>query len=187
MKAYWGVEAILDLNTGWRWVVSFTSLPLYPRVPLDKRMGGPQRRCGRCGEEKNLGLPGIEPGTMWKTFSSKILAGHEMQYVHLNTVYTHALHMCHMGGSCVHTTASRGNIGCPFSHALEELHTLRSGCSCFYTYMRDEVHKWWLLSFQSSGAWQCSLVARHQCFGGTSCLHLQNGRKRKQEIPLKGL
>jgi hypothetical protein len=34
-------------------MVSFTSLPLYP---LDRRVGG------RYGEEKNLALPGIEPG-----------------------------------------------------------------------------------------------------------------------------
>jgi len=35
MKAYWGVEVQLrsffDLGTRWRWVVSFTSRPLYPR------------------------------------------------------------------------------------------------------------------------------------------------------------
>jgi hypothetical protein len=32
-----------------------------PRYPLDRRLGGPQRGSGRCGEEKNLALPGIEP------------------------------------------------------------------------------------------------------------------------------
>jgi hypothetical protein len=50
-----GVEAsprILDLGTRWRWVVSFTPRPLYPkgrssRYPLDRRMGGPQSRSGR--------------------------------------------------------------------------------------------------------------------------------------------
>jgi hypothetical protein len=41
----------------WRWVVSFTPLPLYswgrsPWYPLDRRLGGPQNQSGRCGEEK---------------------------------------------------------------------------------------------------------------------------------------
>jgi hypothetical protein len=32
-----------------------------PQYPLDRRLGGPQSRSGRCGEEKNLlPLPGIE-------------------------------------------------------------------------------------------------------------------------------
>jgi hypothetical protein len=48
-------------------VVSFTPLPLYPpgKSPLyslDRRLGGPQSRSGRCGEAKYLALPGIEPG-----------------------------------------------------------------------------------------------------------------------------
>jgi hypothetical protein len=32
------------------------------RYPLDRRLGGPQNWSGRCGEEKNLALPGIETG-----------------------------------------------------------------------------------------------------------------------------
>jgi hypothetical protein len=32
----------LDLGTSWRWVVHFTPRPLYPRYPLDRRLGGPQ-------------------------------------------------------------------------------------------------------------------------------------------------
>jgi hypothetical protein len=56
MKTYWGsggiVPRILHLSTRWRWVVSFTPLPLYPqgkilRYPLDRRLGGPQSRVGR--------------------------------------------------------------------------------------------------------------------------------------------
>jgi hypothetical protein len=47
-------------------VISFMLLPLYPqenfpRSPLDGRLGGPQIPSGRCGEERNLALPGIEP------------------------------------------------------------------------------------------------------------------------------
>jgi hypothetical protein len=57
MKTYWEVEvyvyiqAFFDLNTRWRWVVSFTPQPLYPQLknllyPLDRRLGGPQSRSG---------------------------------------------------------------------------------------------------------------------------------------------
>jgi hypothetical protein len=35
-------------------VVSFKPLPLCPRYPLDRRLGGPQNRSGRRREEKNL-------------------------------------------------------------------------------------------------------------------------------------
>jgi hypothetical protein len=51
-------STFLDLSTGWRWVVSYTPLLLYPwgkspRYPLDRRLGGPQNQSGRCGEEKS--------------------------------------------------------------------------------------------------------------------------------------
>jgi hypothetical protein len=48
-------------------VVNFTPRPLYPsakspRYPLDRRLGGPQRRSGHDFEEKNSQPPpGIEP------------------------------------------------------------------------------------------------------------------------------
>jgi hypothetical protein len=47
-------STILDLGTRWMWMVSFT---LYPqgkssRYPLDRKLGGPQSRCGRCGVKK---------------------------------------------------------------------------------------------------------------------------------------
>jgi hypothetical protein len=38
----------------WRWVVSFTPLPLYPRYPFSRRLGGPQSQSGRCGGETIL-------------------------------------------------------------------------------------------------------------------------------------
>jgi hypothetical protein len=71
MKAYWGSGGIApripDLGTRWRRVVSFTPLPLYskgksPWCPFDRRLGGPQSRSGRVGEEKNSQLlPELEP------------------------------------------------------------------------------------------------------------------------------
>jgi hypothetical protein len=47
----------LDLGSRWRWLVSFTPRPPYPRgknpqCPLDTRLCGPQIRSGRCEEEK---------------------------------------------------------------------------------------------------------------------------------------
>jgi len=60
MKTYWGggiTPPILNFGTRWRWVVSFTSRPLYPlgklpRSLLDTWLSGPQGRFGRGGEEK---------------------------------------------------------------------------------------------------------------------------------------
>jgi len=57
----WGsggiVPRIVNLGSRWRWVVSFTPRPLYPRgrsfwYQFDRRLGGPHRRSGRGGEEK---------------------------------------------------------------------------------------------------------------------------------------
>jgi hypothetical protein len=61
-------STILGLGARWRWVVSFRPLRLYhrgkrSRYPLDSRLAGPQSRSESCGEEKNLALPGIEPGS----------------------------------------------------------------------------------------------------------------------------
>jgi hypothetical protein len=49
-------------------VVSFTSLPLYPRYLWNRRLDGPQNRSGRCWEKKtshcresNLGRPTRSP------------------------------------------------------------------------------------------------------------------------------
>jgi hypothetical protein len=70
MKAYWvsgGIASrILDHGIRWRWVISFTPLLLYPHgkspwYPLVRRLGGPQNRRGRGGEENSQPLPGLEP------------------------------------------------------------------------------------------------------------------------------
>jgi hypothetical protein len=62
----------LDLGTSWRWVVSFTPRPLYPRgkssqYPLDMRMGGPQSRSGQREDEKNLDPTGTRIPTPWSS------------------------------------------------------------------------------------------------------------------------
>jgi hypothetical protein len=70
MKAYWTsggtAPRVLELGTGWRWVVSFTPRLLYPQgkspwYPLDRSLGGPQSRSGRGGEEKISQLPIVQP------------------------------------------------------------------------------------------------------------------------------
>jgi hypothetical protein len=63
MKTYCGEGecrysfTILDLGTRWS-----ASRPGGPRYPMDRRLGGPQSRSRRCGDEKNLfPLLGMEP------------------------------------------------------------------------------------------------------------------------------
>jgi len=54
---------ILNFGPRWRWVVSFTSWPLYfrgksPRFPLDSRLGGPRAGLGAvANREKSLPAP----------------------------------------------------------------------------------------------------------------------------------
>jgi hypothetical protein len=66
-EGVWGSGCIdphfLDLSTSWRWVVSFTPLPLFPRrkspwYPLDKNLGWSQSRSGRRGEKKIVDTTG---------------------------------------------------------------------------------------------------------------------------------
>jgi hypothetical protein len=60
----WGSSRLLNLLHE---ALRFTPRPLYPQgkspwYPLNRRLGGPQSRSGRCGEEKNSQPPlGIEP------------------------------------------------------------------------------------------------------------------------------
>jgi hypothetical protein len=47
----------INLRKRWRRVISFgrRCIPVWKEAPvLDRRMSGPQRRSGCCGEEKNL-------------------------------------------------------------------------------------------------------------------------------------
>jgi hypothetical protein len=78
-------STILDSGTRWRWVVSFTPLPLYSReknhrYPPDLMLGGPQNLSGRYGGEKNLSPVGnqtqaVQPVarrfTDWASWSEK--------------------------------------------------------------------------------------------------------------------
>jgi hypothetical protein len=68
----------LDLGTSWRWVVSFTPRPLYPRgkgprYPLDRRLSGPQSQSGRRGEEKILDHTGTGTPTPGRPARSQSL------------------------------------------------------------------------------------------------------------------
>jgi hypothetical protein len=70
MKVYrWSTgiaPLILNLGTRWRWVFNLSPRPFYPekesRYPSNRRLGGPQSRSGRFGEENDL-LPllGFKP------------------------------------------------------------------------------------------------------------------------------
>jgi hypothetical protein len=69
-------------SINWRWVVSFTPRPLYPRVKspqytLDRRLGGHQNLSERHGEKKNLAPTGTRTPTprpsCWKKRSWPIL------------------------------------------------------------------------------------------------------------------
>ena len=52
---------IINLGISGRWVVMFTRRPLYPRYPLDRRLGEPQSLPGHFRGKKNiLPLPGIK-------------------------------------------------------------------------------------------------------------------------------
>jgi hypothetical protein len=55
MKTYWGSGGvalrIINIGTRWRRVASFTLRSLYLGYPLDRKLGGPQSRSGRGGEE----------------------------------------------------------------------------------------------------------------------------------------
>jgi hypothetical protein len=78
MKTYWGsggiAPSILDLGTRWRWVVSFTTRPLYPQekslcFPLDRGWVGPRavldavvkRKIPSPRRESNPRTPIVQP------------------------------------------------------------------------------------------------------------------------------
>jgi hypothetical protein len=62
----------LDLGTSWKWMVSFTPRPLYPRgksprYPLDRRLGGPQSQSGRYEEVKIIPPTRTRTPTFWSS------------------------------------------------------------------------------------------------------------------------
>jgi hypothetical protein len=71
MKTYGGLE--VSLHHSWTRHLMEMSGQLHvpaplpqgraPVCPLVRRVGGPQRRSGRCGGEKNLAMLGIERGS----------------------------------------------------------------------------------------------------------------------------
>jgi hypothetical protein len=81
MKAYWGsggvAPCILDVGPRRRWVVSFSHQPLYfqgksPWYPLDRRLGGPQSRSGRGGEEKKVPISCRDANPRYPSSSSAL-------------------------------------------------------------------------------------------------------------------
>jgi hypothetical protein len=93
MKAYWGsgciAPRILNLDSRWRRVVSFTPRTLYPQgkspwCPLGRRLGGSKSRSRRGGEERNfqplagLELPIIQP----------VASAIPLSYIHFNSIFS---------------------------------------------------------------------------------------------------
>jgi hypothetical protein len=64
--------SFLDLDTNWKWVVSFMPRPLYPRgkslrYSLDTRLDVHQSWSGWCGEEKILDPSRTQTPTPWSS------------------------------------------------------------------------------------------------------------------------
>jgi hypothetical protein len=69
-------STILDKGTLWKCVVS-------PQYPLYRRLGRPQSRYGRCGEEENLlALPGIKHRFFGSTIRSVVAIPIELSRLH---------------------------------------------------------------------------------------------------------
>jgi hypothetical protein len=71
-------STFFNLGTSWKLLASFTPRPLHPRerkprFPLDRRLGGPQSRSGRRGEETILTLPGLERRPLGRPIRSQSL------------------------------------------------------------------------------------------------------------------
>jgi hypothetical protein len=93
------VPSIYNLGAGRRRVVTFTPLRLHPsrksrRYPLDRRLGGPQSRSWRCGEQEVLLLlPRIETwfsdraANSLVTIPTELSRLHSRLYTQLDTCY----------------------------------------------------------------------------------------------------
>jgi hypothetical protein len=95
-------------------MISFTSRPFYPRgknqlYPLDKRLGGPQSRSGHCGEEKNITLPGIEPG---RSISQQVAIPTELSRLPVSLVEDHAVLLYSYGQRCLDVHRAWDGVGC---------------------------------------------------------------------------
>jgi hypothetical protein len=93
LEGVWGSGCIdprfLDPGTSWRLVISFTPRPIYPRFQLDRRLGGPQNRCGCCGEPKIVyptwnsnSDPSVQPVAMPAALSQLLLNCTYLCYPH---------------------------------------------------------------------------------------------------------
>jgi hypothetical protein len=140
MKTYWGsrgiVPNILNIVTRWRSVVRFTPQSLYPRdesswYPLDRRLGGPQSRSGRSGEEKNE-CPSLSKFVDYKVklkVSLCLIKLHPIKTyleveVRLYTFLTSALDTGKFSASCPHRfTAGKRSPGTQWIGGLVGLRT----------------------------------------------------------------
>jgi hypothetical protein len=66
MKAYGGMDVWIHVFftsalVGVEWSSSRPGRFIPREIGPGRRLGGPQNQSGRCGKEKNLTMPGIEP------------------------------------------------------------------------------------------------------------------------------
>jgi hypothetical protein len=150
---------ILYLGTRWRWVVNFTPRPLClqrnsPWHLLDRRLGGPQSRSGRGGEEIN----------------SHLLSGLELPIIQLVTRWTIP---APTAGSASYIRVGLALFNGPdWLPSFLSLKDNNANSTC--TPKTDNV-QWTFLS-QVQVCWvvtPCSVVAGYQCFRAACCLHLQ--------------
>jgi hypothetical protein len=97
MNTQGGVElysaTVLNLDSRWRWVVSFTPLPNCsrgnsPRYPFDRRLGGTASQSGRYEEDKKYLAPaGIEPTIPGRPARSVVAMPTELSHYILFMVY----------------------------------------------------------------------------------------------------
>jgi hypothetical protein len=102
MKAYEGMEIELhafltSALEGGEWSASrrgrFTPRGNTSRYPMDRRLGGPQSRSERSGEEKgkSLSLPGIEPRSSNITFETlrgvRLSSNVSLRYLHVYQLF----------------------------------------------------------------------------------------------------
>jgi hypothetical protein len=73
MGIAWIDANFIGVNASCRWVISFTPRPLYPRYPLDRRLGGPQSRFGWRSERKILDSTGTWIPTLHRPVRSQSL------------------------------------------------------------------------------------------------------------------
>jgi hypothetical protein len=140
----------LDLDTSWRWVDSFTPLPLYPRrksprYPFDRSLGGPHSWSGRRGEEKILDPTGTQTQTPWPSSLYPVAIPTALSRL---PMYTDILPSRQCQQSVLNTVSFKTGIN---AHVFRALNTLQkmSGRDQYCWIMFDEILERTYISIRS--------------------------------------